>query len=526
MLPPARHSPSPGLALGAGPDLPAQAARVRAHWLGGRAGRPGLFMLALLWGRDCPNLVRELEWQLDALFADFACSPEGWTEAQALRQVLASLNMQQFRRARAGQPLAGLAAGILLVQGAQAHFLRCGNVGLLRYRDGELQALPGREDGHLGEQAELTLTQHNLALHPGEALLLAPQPLLEVIDRRPLLAGLAEVAEADLEALLAPLLAAPGAAALVVPQRLVASVSLTIPAGWPAPPVLQAGIELEGWQLLEACPYGPEGRLFLARHRDGREAWLLAATRAADQVFWLGEWALRGCKVASLPEVLSPRAPRQHAYQLFARPPGRWRSLADWRGAWRKPAPAELLALLRQLVEALRALQRRGVRGVWVSPRQVLVNERGRLLLLPELAASIPGCPRQALPEGVLPLAPELRRGEALDSRAEQFVVAAYAYWLASGRWPELALPNAGAVARYQPLAELGVDPPPGWDGCLARALAPEPEGRFEALSELEQALENGLAQARLPAQGWRRWAVVGAFAGAALVGGAVYLLG
>ena len=44
---------------------------------------------------------------------------------------------------------------------------------------------------------------------------------------------------------------------------------------------------------------------------DGRDAWLLASTQAADQAFWLREWALRCCKVASLPSVLSTRAARR-----------------------------------------------------------------------------------------------------------------------------------------------------------------------------------------------------------------------
>ncbi|MGV8228549.1 hypothetical protein ACV338_30590, partial [Pseudomonas aeruginosa] len=40
---------------------------------------------------------------LDALFADYACTTEGWPEAQAARQVLASLNMQLYRRRRTGE---------------------------------------------------------------------------------------------------------------------------------------------------------------------------------------------------------------------------------------------------------------------------------------------------------------------------------------------------------------------------------------------------------------------------------------
>ena len=37
-------------------------------------------------------------------------------------------------------------------------------------------------------------------------------------------------------------------------------------------------------------------------------------------------------------------------------------------------------------------------------------------------------------------------------------------------------------------------DLPVGWDGVLARALAPRPEGRFEALSEFWLALQKPLA--------------------------------
>lgn len=47
---------------------------------------------------------------------------------------------------------------------------------------------------------------------------------------------------------------------------------------------------------------------------------------------------------------------------------------------------------------------------------------------------------------------------------------------------------------RYEPLGERQADLPVGWDGVLARALAPRPEGRFEALSEFWLALQKPLA--------------------------------
>ncbi len=70
--------------------------------------------------------------------------------------------------------------------------------------------------------------------------------------------------------------------------------------------------------------------------------------------------------------------------------------------------------------------------------------------------------------------------------------------------WPGvllgLLLATAGAQADTLRVATLdwapyvGPDLPVGWDGVLARALAPRPEARFEALSEFWLALQKPLA--------------------------------
>ncbi|MGH8353960.1 MAG: protein kinase, partial [Pseudomonas sp.] len=172
------------------------------------------------------------------------------------------------------------------------------------------------------------------------------------------------------------------------------------------------------------------------------------------------------------------------------------RSLADWAAARGPLDAASLLALLGQLIAAVRALQRRGMQGLWLSPRQILLGADGRLLLLPEQAARLPGVERQPLPADAVPLAPELRTGQPVDGRADQFAMAALAYWLLAGQWPEVARPDAAPNSRYRPLALAHARLPRGWDGVLARALAPLPEGRFEALSEFQQALEQPLQQA------------------------------
>lgn len=221
--------------------------------------------------------------------------------------------------------------------------------------------------------------------------------------------------------------------------------------------------------------------------------WL--AEQAADEVFRQREWALRRSPVASLPQVMSAHQPRSHAFLLFEPVSKGMRSLVDWLAAHGALDGVTVLALLDQLIVAVRGLQRRGMQGLWLDPRSILVDDAGRVVLLPEYAALLPGVPPQPLPEQAVPLAPEARSGQALDGRADQFALAALAYWLIGRRWPEAAQVDADHTSRYVPLAQFNVRVPAGWDGVLARALAPKPQARFEALSAFQYALQQPLRQ-------------------------------
>lgn len=520
--------PAVSLAQGHGLDLPSQAARARATWVAGRNGRPPLLLLALLWGRSCANVVQMLGDCLDALFADYGCTPEGWSETQAARQVLAALNLQLFRRRQAGEPVPELSAGLLLVQDGEAHFLQAGAVGLVQFPGSHAHTLTGR-DNPLGNQAELAVVQHSLSLTPGQPLLLAPQPLLDVADLHGLGGACADLQPGQLGALLEPLLAAPGAAALVLPGDPHSLPPSATCGAWPRLERAEPGMTVDGWTLGASCDFGPPGRLFHAVEGD-REALLWLADDDADEAFWQREWVLRRSPVATLPQVLSPRQGRHHAFLLFAPPPSGARSLVR-RCAEGPPLGAEAtLAILVQLIEAVRSLQRRGMQGLWLNPWQILLDDRGQLLFLPEYAAVLPGVARQPAPALAVPLAPELRQGRVLDGSADQFALAALAYWLLSGQWPEVARPEGGQASRYVPLAGRVKALPDGWDGVLARALAPQPRSRFEALSEFQLALERLLEQARRrepeSAPGWSRPVALAALVGLPLLLGVWFGLG
>ena len=72
--------------------------------------------------------------------------------------------------------------------------------------------------------------------------------------------------------------------------------------------------------------------------------------------------------------MLLPRAePRRHALQVLRPLSGRVLSLVQWRREHTRPSAAQVLALLRPLLTAVRALQRRGVLGLVLDPQLILL---------------------------------------------------------------------------------------------------------------------------------------------------------
>ncbi len=498
---------SASLAHGQGLDLPDQAARVRSQWLPGREGRGPLLLVALLWVRGCADVVRLAERHLDALFADFICTPANWSETQAARQVLAALNQQLFARGEAERGVGALGAGLLLVQEGEAQFLQAGAIGLLRYHQGSLQALAGREDLALGQQAELALVQHSLPLSLGQVLVMAPQPLFAVVDLAQLGEACRAASDNGLDALLAPLLDAPGAVAALQVQAADPALQPLAPLKWAVVGAAAVGQVIDGWTLTAACAFGPPGRVFRAQDDQAREVLVWLGEREADAAFWQHEWSMRRSRARGLLPVCSSRQPRRHAMHVFHAPPRGVRSLASWRAAREQVDPARVLTLLDQAIDAVRAMQRRGMQGLLLAPRSVLVSEAGQLWVLPEHALLLPGVPVQLPAADALPLAPEVRAGSAVDGRSDQFALAALVYWLLSGQWPEIARPGGSGASRYVPLANFTRRLPPGWDGVLARALAPQPQARFAALSEFREALQNPAprrAPPRVSREPWR----------------------
>jgi ABC-type transport system substrate-binding protein len=184
--------------------------------------------------------------------------------------------------------------------------------------------------------------------------------------------------------------------------------------------------------------------------------------------------------------------------------------------------PERALSLLAPVADALDAAHERGLVHRDVKPSNVLVDERGHAYLadfgLSRRLAEGPGAQGAAGSLGTVDyVAPEQIRGDELDGRADLYSLGCLLYECLAGRPP-----FAGASDTAVVFAHLQEEPPgfPGFEYVMKKALAKEPDDRYQSGRELVAAARAGLRPRTRPR---RRWlvatAVVLAAVGAATGG-------
>lgn len=153
-------------------------------------------------------------------------------------------------------------------------------------------------------------------------------------------------------------------------------------------------------------------------------------------------------------------------------------------------SPGEALRLVPQICEALRYAHMRGVVHRDVKPENILVDLEGNVRMADFGLARMA---RGDEPPAVLTrtsqilgtphyMAPEQWRSGLVDHRADIFALGVVLYELLTGKLP---------IGDFAPPSDReGV--PPQLDSVVRRALAQDPERRFQQVDEFEQALDRG----------------------------------
>lgn len=490
---------------------------------------------------------------VQGFLTDYYATPATWSVRTSADRVLAALNRWlhgqalQYTRSRQGL-LATFSA--LVLRGQAAHVFHIGDSRVWRLRGDTLELLTRDHATSVGGRDFLTralgmdhVVEIDFAVTDacaGDVFLLTSDGVHGVLPParlRQLLAAAARDPQACCERLLDAALAA-GSDDNVSCQLLVVDSAAAPDAGdsrrelaqLPLLPDLVPGQRLDGLRVERELQANARSQVYLVRDEASGEALVLKTPSrrfegdaATLERFALEDWLGQALRHDQLVRGLPPPRPRSGLYLLQEYLEGE--TLAEWSARHPLPAPQAVVELAAQAIRGLQALHRREVLHQDLRPANVLLCRDGRLKLIDLGSAGLRGNLAGDCPGAAEYAAPEVLLGQARDERADQYSLAVTLHELLSGSHPYgedyariRSLFDLRRL-RYRSACAFNPHVPPWLDAALAKALAPNPEDRYETLSEFladlrrpNPALANVSARPWLerdPAGFWRAWALL-----------------
>jgi len=459
---------------------------------------------------------------LQALALDYYATPETWAVAQSLDRLLIAHN-RWLQANGGGQPLLTTLTALVL-RGRRFTLAHVGDCRAYRWHADTLELLT---EDHVWEQPgmqhvlkrALGLDQHLVVdylegeLHEGESFLLVCDGIWSVLGDhgiRSILQAEAEPTAACQALVSAAHLAGSqdNASALLVrieqlPQSALADTLAQLDQ-WPLPPKLRAGQTFEGWQVESLLGESRQSLLYRV-HDNQQRAWLLKTLPPsrhndpqAGPALLQEEWFLKRVAGRHFAEA-HPLPQRQHLY--YVQREYRGQTLAEQLRLNGPLALPHWLEIAPRLLRALGMLHRRNILHRDIKPENLLWSEDGELRVLDLGLAYCPGLSRDeehSLPGTPSYIAPEAFAGASPSAQQDLYAAGVSLYYLLTGHYPYGEIeafqhPRFGqptAASRYRP------DLPNWLDDCLNRAVAANPEERFETAEEWLLLFERGEREA------------------------------
>ncbi|MDB5887618.1 MAG: serine/threonine protein phosphatase [Rhodocyclales bacterium] len=467
------------------------------------------------------------EFTVRSLLSDYYATPDTWAVAHALDKVISAANRWLVAQSAKRSETAGMATTLsaVVLRGRRWVIAHVGDSRVYLLRDGELKRLT---QDHVWEHPELNtvlsravgLDQHLTIdfsegeLGEGDAFVMLTDGIWATLRDARIQAIVAKHADAQEAAFALAEAAVDGGAqdnstALVLRvERLPHDTlrdSLARIRELPLPPQLKAGQEIDGLTVLDVLHDSRITLLYRVRDAAG-DIYVLKTLHAnadAHDAAALAheEWIARRVTDATFPQVV-PWEQRSHLYYLMSWHDGE--SLKQRLVRGHRFNAAEVAALGEKLLKGISALHRLAIIHRDIKPDNLHLGADGRLRILDlGVAASDgqnegerfgeinnPGTPSYMAPELFATGDARLRASESSDL----YAIGVTLYELATRKYPygeiePFQRPRFGdpvPPTRYRP------DIPEWLESVLLKAVAREPERRFETAEEFLLALERG----------------------------------
>ena len=277
----------------------------------------------------------------------------------------------------------------------------------------------------------------------------------------------------------------------------------------PVPPLLEERAEFEGYRIVREIHATSRSHIYLAQDiADGALVAIkipsidLRGDPAYLKRFMMEEWIARRLSSAHVLKNHLQTRKRNYLYLVTEFVEGQ--TLAQWMIDHPKPDLETMRGIVGQIAKGLRAFQRKEMVHQDLRPENIMIDRNGTAKIIDFGSTKVAGVTeavsspyREEILGTVQYTAPEYFIGESGTSLSDLFSLGIITYQLLTGKLPygaEIAKTRTKPQQRkLRYTSALYHDPNiPIWiDGALKKAVHPDPNKRYQALSEFEYDLRN-----------------------------------
>jgi serine/threonine protein phosphatase PrpC/tRNA A-37 threonylcarbamoyl transferase component Bud32 len=271
--------------------------------------------------------------------------------------------------------------------------------------------------------------------------------------------------------------------------------------GLPLPPLLEARMVFDGYRIVREVHASSRSHIYLAVDVE-TDAQVILKIPSIDlrgneaylKRFWMEEWVARRINSAHVLKPMSQSRKRNFLYVVTEFVDGQ--TLTQWMIDNPKPDMETVRGITEQIARGLRAFHRMEMLHQDLRPDNVMIDRTGTVKIIDfgstRVAGVVEASPidRDDILGTVQYTAPEYFVGESGTSRSDLFSLGVITYQMLTGK-----LPYGAQVARtrtrkqqrrlsYASARETNADVPPWIDDAVMRAVHPDPDQRYQALSE------------------------------------------
>ncbi len=471
---------------------------------------------------------------------DYYSTPDSWSVKNAAQKIMSALNNWLYSRGHTDyQSAKGMVTTltILILKSTTAHIFHVGDSRIYRLRDGELEQLTrdhrvqvSDERSYLnramGIDLHLDIDYRKVPLEPGDVFMLSTDGVHDFLsDRkiRSILKGI-EYDTIDSEALnqhCADIAqqALDNQCNDNISLQLLKIESLPLPEEeevlmkaheLPFPPPLEAGMVMDGYQIIRELHASKRTQIYAARNKETDERVILKTPSvnyeddaAFIEQFLHEEWAGKRIQSPYVLKVLTPEQKPRMLYYVTEYLDGI--TLREWMQQNPLPSVETVLPIVEQIAKGLRAFHRLEMIHQDLKPENIMISADGQVKIIDFGSVKIAGI--QELKkntdgeENILGTvnysAPELYLGHSGGERSDLYSLAVITYELLNnclpfGRdMPEKADYRQLSQLKYVPSIHINPMVPIWIDGAIKKALSLEVKQRHEDVFEFLYDLQN-----------------------------------